>query len=160
MSRIGKAGAAEKLSNQAAGLTKVIGGTLGIRQSNIALQLTGSSAAAWTADNKAAGERGTAFLVRQAGQIAGGTLEMSRNVVSEWLLGMPRELTVDRDVPFRDVPRGPSPTESSCFDLSVGLSSRLTSGTSQVASRSPIAGHKAGLSVLGTHCWTTTFSVQ
>ena len=90
------------------GLTKIIGGTLGIRQSNIALQLTGPSAAAWTEENKTAGERGTAFLVRQAGQMAGGTLEMARNVVSERLLGMPRELTVDRDVPFRDVPRAPS----------------------------------------------------
>lgn len=108
MSRIGKAMATGKLSNQAAGLTKIIGGTLGIRQSNIALQLTGSSAAAWTEENEAAGARGTAFLVRQTGQIAGGTLEMSRNVVSERLLGMPRELSVDRDVPFRDVPRGPS----------------------------------------------------
>jgi alkylation response protein AidB-like acyl-CoA dehydrogenase len=106
--RIGKAIAAGKLSDQAAGLTKIIGGTLGIRQSNIALQLTGPSAAAWTEDNKTAGERGTAFLVRQAGQMAGGTLEMARNVVSERLLGMPREVTVDREVPFRDVPRGPS----------------------------------------------------
>ncbi len=108
MKRIGKAMATGKLSNQAAGLTKIIGGTLGIRQSNISLQLTGASAAAWTEDNRAAGERGTAFLVRQSGQIAGGTLEMSRNVVSERFLGMPREVTVDRDVPFRDIPRGPT----------------------------------------------------
>jgi len=108
ISRIGRAMATGKLSNQAAGLTKVIGGTLGIRQSNIGLQLTGSSAAAWTEENTRAGERGTAFLVRQSGQIAGGTLEMARNVVSERLLGMPRELTADRDIPFRDVPRGPS----------------------------------------------------
>jgi alkylation response protein AidB-like acyl-CoA dehydrogenase len=106
--RVGKAIATGKLSDQAAGLMKIIGGTLGIRQSNIALQLTGPSAAAWTEENKAAGERGTAFLVRQAGQMAGGTLEMARNVVSERLLGMPREVTVDREVPFRDVPRGPS----------------------------------------------------
>jgi alkylation response protein AidB-like acyl-CoA dehydrogenase len=106
--RVGKAIAAGKLSNQAAGLSKIIGGTLGIRQSNIALQLAGPSAAAWTEENQAAGERGTAFLVRQAGQMAGGTLEMARNVVSERLLGMPREITVDREVPFRDVPRGPA----------------------------------------------------
>jgi hypothetical protein len=33
---------------------------------------------------------------------------MARNVISERLLGMPRERTYDRDVPFRDVPRGPS----------------------------------------------------
>jgi hypothetical protein len=46
-----------------------------------------------------------AFLTRQAGLIAGGTVEMSRNVVSERLLGMPRERTQDRDMAFRDVPR-------------------------------------------------------
>jgi len=30
---------------------------------------------------------------------------MSRNVISERVLGMPRERTVDKDLPFRDVPR-------------------------------------------------------
>jgi len=29
-------------------------------------------------------------------------------VVSERVLGMPRELSGDKGVPFRDVPRGPS----------------------------------------------------
>ena len=46
--------------------------------------------------------------MRQTAQIAGGTTEMARNVVSERVLGMPRERTLDRDVAFRDVPRGPS----------------------------------------------------
>ena len=40
--------------------------------------------------------------------MAGGTLEMARNVVSERLLGMPREATVARDTPFRDVPAWPA----------------------------------------------------
>ena len=97
------------MSDQAAGLTKIIGGTLGIRQSNITLQLDRSRPRPrGPRRTRRAGERGTAFLVRQAGQMAGGTLEMARNVVSERLLGMPREITVDRDVPFRDVPRGPA----------------------------------------------------
>jgi alkylation response protein AidB-like acyl-CoA dehydrogenase len=106
--RIGRAIATGKLSDQAAGLTKIIGGTLGVRQSNIGLQLAGPSAAAWTEENRSAGDRGIGFLVRQTGQIAGGTIEMSRNVVSERLLGMPREQSGDRDIPFRDVPRGPA----------------------------------------------------
>jgi hypothetical protein len=30
---------------------------------------------------------------------------MARNVVAERVLGMPRERRLDKDVPFRDVPR-------------------------------------------------------
>jgi hypothetical protein len=48
------------------------------------------------------------FLMRQAGSIGGGTVEMARNVISERVLVMPRERTLDRDVPFRDVPRSRS----------------------------------------------------
>jgi hypothetical protein len=50
------------------------------------------------------------FLMRQAGSIGGGTTEMARNVISERVLGMPRERRLDKDVPFRDVPRSPSAT--------------------------------------------------
>ena len=46
-------------------------------------------------------------MVRQAIAIAGGTIEMARNVISERVLGMPRELSYDRNTPFRDVPKGP-----------------------------------------------------
>jgi len=47
--------------------------------------------------------------VRQAACIGGGTTEMARNVISERLLGMPRETRNDNG-PFRDVPRGPQPS--------------------------------------------------
>jgi hypothetical protein len=33
---------------------------------------------------------------------------MARNVISERVLGMPRERRLDKDVPFRDVPRSRS----------------------------------------------------
>ena len=36
---------------------------------------------------------------------------MARNVISERVLGMPRERSIDRDVAFRDVPRGPTGRE-------------------------------------------------
>jgi hypothetical protein len=44
--------------------------------------------------------------MRQVSCIGGGTTEMAANVVSERVLGMPRERALDRDVSFREVPRG------------------------------------------------------
>jgi alkylation response protein AidB-like acyl-CoA dehydrogenase len=106
--RIGRGLSTGKLPSQGAGLSKVLGGTIYIRQANISWELAGSAGAAWLDEDEAQGSQGVAFLTRQSSQIAGGTTEMSRNVISERLLGMPRERTNDRDVAFRDVPKGPS----------------------------------------------------
>ena len=78
------------------------------RRTTIAFELAGAAGAAWTDDDGDLAERGNDFLMRQVGCIGGGTTEMARNVISERVLGMPRERTLDRDVAFRDVPRSAS----------------------------------------------------
>jgi len=97
-----------RLSDQAAAIGRLFKGTASSRISTIALEVAGSAGAAWT-EAGPAGEIAVSFLMRQAASIAGGTLEMARNVISERVLSMPRERSGDRDVPFRDVPRARPP---------------------------------------------------
>jgi alkylation response protein AidB-like acyl-CoA dehydrogenase len=96
------------MSDQAAGIARLFKGVAGTRISTIAYELAGAAGAAWTDDDGAAAGRGVDFVMRQVACIGGGTTEMARNVISERVLGMPRERSLDRDIPFRDVPRGPA----------------------------------------------------
>jgi alkylation response protein AidB-like acyl-CoA dehydrogenase len=104
--RLPAAIAAGSMSDQAAAIGKLMGCQVARRLGAIRWELTGSTAGVWADDDPTAGV-GEAYLSRQIGEIGGGTTEMARNVVSERVLGMPRERTLDRDVAFRDVPKGP-----------------------------------------------------
>jgi alkylation response protein AidB-like acyl-CoA dehydrogenase len=94
-----------RTTDQAAAVTRLYSGTSAVRNASIAFELTGNTAIAWSDAEEHLGEAGIGYLMRQAACIGGGTTEMSRNVISERVLGMPRERTFDKDVPFRDVPR-------------------------------------------------------
>jgi alkylation response protein AidB-like acyl-CoA dehydrogenase len=92
-------------SDQAAAMIRLFVGTSSARQSTIGFELAGSSAVAWVDEDEDSSAAGVDYLMRQASCIGGGTTEMSRNVISERVLGLPRERTADREVPFREVPR-------------------------------------------------------
>ncbi|HMJ78883.1 MAG TPA: acyl-CoA dehydrogenase family protein [Iamia sp.] len=95
----------------AGSLMKLFGATTIMRTTEIGLELAGVDAAAWPADAVSpAEERARATLGRQGGSLGGGSNEIQRNIISERLLGMPREPAADRDVPYRDVRRGGSKT--------------------------------------------------
>lgn len=106
--RVGHGIATNTMSDQASGLSRLFGGITATRQTTIGFELAGATGAAWTDDDGLVGGLGNDFLMRQVACIGGGTTEMARNVISERVLGMPRERTLDRDIAFRDVPRSAS----------------------------------------------------
>ena len=95
------------MSDQSASVGRLFTGVSTVRLNTISYELAGSAGIAWDDDDGEAAELGNDFLLRQVATLGGGTTEMARNVVSERVLGMPRELSHDRDTPFRDVPKGP-----------------------------------------------------
>jgi alkylation response protein AidB-like acyl-CoA dehydrogenase len=108
--RLAAAAASGKGNTDNSAIDRLFRGVARVRQATIAFDLAGSVAAAWTEDeDDAAGTPGMQFLMRQTACIGGGTTEISRNVISERVLGMPREPSGDRNVAFRDVPRGRKP---------------------------------------------------
>ncbi|HUZ43455.1 MAG TPA: acyl-CoA dehydrogenase family protein [Acidimicrobiales bacterium] len=105
--RIGASMRSGALNDQASAIARLYSGTRSVRYATIAYELAGQSGLAWDPEAGDPGP-GVGYLMRQAACIGGGTTEMARNVISERVLGMPREVSHDRDTPFRDVPRGPA----------------------------------------------------
>jgi alkylation response protein AidB-like acyl-CoA dehydrogenase len=94
----------QQLPPPAAAILRLFGGQAATRIAEINLEVFGSYAVAGDQDRDL--EYGRGFLMRQAGSLGGGSTEMARNIISERVLGMPREFAADRDVPFSQVRQG------------------------------------------------------
>ncbi len=72
----------------------------------VAADVAGLAAVAWAADDPAGGRWAAQLLNARSASLGGGTNEVVRNVIGEAVLGLPRDIEVDADVPFRELKVG------------------------------------------------------
>jgi alkylation response protein AidB-like acyl-CoA dehydrogenase len=94
------------LPDAAGAIIRLFMGESWSRRAEIGLEIAGTHALAAAHETDPEMEHGEIFLSRQAFSLGGGSTEMARNVISERVLGMPREVTPDHGVPFREVRQG------------------------------------------------------
>jgi alkylation response protein AidB-like acyl-CoA dehydrogenase len=71
----------------------------------LAMEIAGRTAIAWSAIDDGGSTASVNFLNGRIMSIAGGSNQIQRNIISERILGLPREPSVDSDKPFRLVLR-------------------------------------------------------
>jgi alkylation response protein AidB-like acyl-CoA dehydrogenase len=86
-------------------VNKVFNAEYNQRRSRVAVDVNGMHGVAWLPEDAAAQVRATTFLRARANTIEGGTSEVLRNQMAERILGLPRDVEVDKGIPWAQVSR-------------------------------------------------------
>jgi len=87
---------------------KLLGSEDGHRAARARLAALGADGLVWDGNEIEIDNAGTEWLLARTSTIGGGTSEIQRNIISERLLGLPREPAFDRDIPYSEVMRNAS----------------------------------------------------
>lgn len=88
-------------------LGKLHGAKIAWLMRDIGLEILGPEGAAWDGPDDAEGAKWSNAILRSfSSNIAGGTDEIQKNIIGDRVLGLPREPSVDKDVPFSDLKTG------------------------------------------------------
>ena len=84
-------------------VNKVFNAEYNQRRSSFAVDANGLGAVAWMPGDSGSEARAQTFLRARANTIEGGTSEVLRNQMAERILGLPRDVEVDKGVPWSEV---------------------------------------------------------
>lgn len=87
-------------------LGKLFGSVIQWRMREILMNIAGPASMAWETGDEAAGDLQKQTVGSFTSSIAGGTDEIQRNIIGDRVLGLPRDISVDRGVPFKELTVG------------------------------------------------------
>jgi alkylation response protein AidB-like acyl-CoA dehydrogenase len=87
-------------------LGKLAGSVIQWRFREIAMEIAGAGSQAWDPADDKAGELQNLVVGSFSASIAGGTDEIQRNIIGDRVLGLPRDISVDTTVAFKDLKVG------------------------------------------------------
>jgi alkylation response protein AidB-like acyl-CoA dehydrogenase len=87
-------------------LGKLFGSVISWRFREIAMEIAGPASQAWDPSDEQAAALQTTVIGSFSASIAGGTDEIQRNIIGDRVLGLPRDISVDTKVPFKDLKVG------------------------------------------------------
>ena len=95
---------AGKTPGPAGSLGKLQGTLVGYLTRDLSMRVVGADSIAWADEH---GHKWSQQAIRiMGGGIAGGTNEIQKNIIGDRVLGLPRDISVDKDLPFKDLKVG------------------------------------------------------